>query len=214
MRTASRSRGARAPRRSSEASSGNCRVLRLAADRPRAISCRRAVEADARRRQLRPPHRRSRRIGARLHRDLEPCVGDQWRQRTRALPVVCARRVPAERVRDDAGVVLAVAHVHSNASASGGRHAIAGGGGLAFAWTPKFGASAYQVQVATTPDFSHGVDSTTVEGPIYAPTLGGGYPQERTSLLAGRDGQCRRHGGTFQQAARRVSSQTRRGMSR
>jgi hypothetical protein len=58
----------------------------------------------------------------------------------------------------------------------GGGHAVSGGGGIAFAWTPKFGASAYQVQVATSPDFSHGVDATTVEGPIYAPTLGG-YPQ-------------------------------------
>jgi hypothetical protein len=58
----------------------------------------------------------------------------------------------------------------------GGRHASAGGGGLVFAWAPKFGASSYQVQVASAPDFGQGVDSTTVEGPNYAPTLGG-YPK-------------------------------------
>jgi hypothetical protein len=57
-----------------------------------------------------------------------------------------------------------------------GAHATPGRGGIVFSWAPKAGSKAYLIQVATAPDFSHGVDSASVEGPMYAPTMSS-YPQ-------------------------------------
>jgi hypothetical protein len=56
-----------------------------------------------------------------------------------------------------------------------GARANVGRRSLLLTWAPRMGAKAYLVQIAMQPDFSHIIERTLTENPVYAPTLTGRY---------------------------------------
>ena len=61
-----------------------------------------------------------------------------------------------------------------------GSHVTSSGGGLVFSWRPRLGADSYRVEVASSPDFSRRVDSSTTENSALAPQLSYGYDKGGT----------------------------------
>ncbi len=58
-----------------------------------------------------------------------------------------------------------------------GARSTGGATSLLLTWQPVVGASRYQVQVATRPDFSSTVETVTTDNPAYAPRFSYGYDQ-------------------------------------
>jgi hypothetical protein len=58
-----------------------------------------------------------------------------------------------------------------------GTHTIGGGGSILLSWSPVAGATHYEVQISSKPDFSSTAESVRTDGTQYAPRLSFGYNQ-------------------------------------
>ena len=61
-----------------------------------------------------------------------------------------------------------------------GTRVTSSGGGLVFGWRPRLGADSYRIEVASSPDFSRRVESSTTQNSSFAPQMTHGYDKGGT----------------------------------